>query len=181
MADHVYSMLHVTLCVQAAKKDARIAKLEARIARRDASINQQSKAVKAAKRAAQKLAEKDAELHAKSEQIAALNARLAQFEQAAALMAAALAQTQQQSAPASGKKRRRKSKSLAVRYHISAHRHPQFRRCNSAYAAGCCNCTCKCFHKLNHSIANLSHYLLLVQAVRPRLKCLTLTLNCHQL
>jgi hypothetical protein len=58
----------------------------------------------------QKLAAKDAELHAKDEQIAVLNAKLAQFEQVAALMAAAAAQSSQ-GAPASGKKRSRKSKS----------------------------------------------------------------------
>jgi hypothetical protein len=87
--------------MQAAKKDARTAKLEARIVRRDASIRKAAKA-------ARKLAEKDAELSDKDEQIAALNARVAQFEQAAALMTAAIAQPP----PASGKKRARKSKSF---------------------------------------------------------------------
>jgi hypothetical protein len=57
MADHVYSMLHVTICVQAAKKDARIAKLGARIARRDASITskaRQSRQLKGLRKSLQK-------------------------------------------------------------------------------------------------------------------------------
>jgi uncharacterized coiled-coil protein SlyX len=95
--NHVCVMLQ--RCMQVAKKDARIAKLEARIARRDASIRKTAKAV-------QKLAVSD-----KDEQIAALTARVAQFEQAAAVMTAAVAQPPQVT-PASGKKRARKSKSF---------------------------------------------------------------------
>ena len=92
----------------------RIAKLEARIKRRDASIRKSAKTLKKANNAAQKLAVKDTEWHAKDEQIAALTARIAQFEQAAAVMVAAVAQSPQ-AASASGKKRARTSKCCAYR------------------------------------------------------------------
>jgi hypothetical protein len=101
------------ITLQIAKKDARIEKLEARLARRDASIKQNAEAVEASKSAVQQLAVKDAELSAKDEEIAALTTRLAQFEEAAALMAAAVAQSSQ-GASASGKKRARTSKSSTM-------------------------------------------------------------------
>jgi septal ring factor EnvC (AmiA/AmiB activator) len=112
--------------MQVAKKDARLAKLEARIVRRDASIRKTARAVQKGKSAVQKLAEKDAELSDKDDQILALTARVAQFEQAAALMTAAVAQPSP-AAPASGKKRARKSQSFTFYSHVSKQGCNQYR------------------------------------------------------
>jgi hypothetical protein len=78
--------------MQVAQKDACIEKLEAGIARRDASIRENAAAVETSRSAIQKLAVKDAEMSDKDEQIAALKARIAQFEQASSAFTVCLQQ-----------------------------------------------------------------------------------------
>jgi hypothetical protein len=90
--------------MQVAQKDACIEKLEAGIARRDASIRENAAAVETSRSAIQKLAVKDAEMSDKDEQIAALKARIAQFEQAASAFAVCLQQAPHMSEK-SGRKR----------------------------------------------------------------------------